>query len=278
MQFQCKALVLMGLMCSLLFASCKKETSTQSQLLKTTKKGIFGRVLLYDEYGNTVPSYEGLTISGYSTDTIGYDTTNVVGQKIAICINTHFSTTVDNNGFFALDSCIKGYYTLQFEKNDYGKNIVFKRYHLSANGDTIKNIILSKKTFATVSIDSIGVSGDSKLLSIKRTVTLTANSSNEYSVVTRYFFSNDSLVNDKIYSYQWVSGATQGKAGEVSTVTILKATDLFQPSGIDVLKPIYVRAYIDNIQNYGYVDTNNTKKMIFPNVTSPSKVFSFQMK
>ena len=250
--------------------SCNKKNDVSTHVLSSDNNGIFGKVLVYDEYGNLLPD----AATGVKITVKGIDTS----ATNSLPFDSSFTLTADDKGFFSIKKCpTKESYSLSFTKDGFGMYKVSGISHSSASGDTIATTVLAKTPLATVNIDSIRLTKDNRLLYINRTVTLTAPVSSTYAVVTRYFFSNSELVSDKLYSYQWVSGATQGVGGYISSVKVQKATDLLASSGIDTTKVIYVRAYIDNIKYYGYKDSAKATSMIFPNITSPSNLVSFIM-
>jgi len=253
------------------FFSCNKKNDSATPT-KTTNSGIFGKVLLYDEYGDLQSDYSGLTINGYCLDT-----TIIIDTLPKKYYDSTFTIISDLAGNFSILKCHQGVYTFSFAKDQFGTNKFVGFEHSNSSGDTLKNVFLSKSTLATVHIDSIRVSSDNKLLFINRTVSLTGSSSKTYAVVTRYFFSNSPNVTDKLYSYEWVSGATQGVGGFVSSVQVQKSTDKFSTSGINLNKQIYVRAYIDNIKYCQYKDSVKATKMVFPNVVSPSNIVTFKV-
>jgi hypothetical protein len=248
------------------FVSCKKTNDTNQQVLTASKHGIFGKILLYDEYGNVVSDYSGITIKGDYKDTTRID------PITKTMFDSSFTIVADAKGNIIDTNCISGVYSFTFIKDQFGTNKVVGFSHSTTSGDTLTSIILAKIPLATITIDTVTITPDYKLLNITRKVTLTGNASINYGVVSRYFFSNSVNVSNKDYLYQWVSGATIGNGGTVSSVVVQKSTDKFVSAGIDLSKPVYMKAYIDNIQYYGYLDSVNAKTMVFPNVTSPSRV------
>jgi hypothetical protein len=253
------------------FISCNKNNNSITPT-KKTNSGIFGKVLLYDEYGELQSDYSGITITGYCLDS-----TYLIDTIHKKYFDSTFTVVSDPSGNFSVLKCHQGVYVFTFAKDQFGTHKFVGFEHSSSSGDTLKNVFLSKSTLATVHIDSVRVSSDNKLLFINRTVSLTGSSSKTYAVVTRYFFSNSPNVTDKLYSYEWVSGATQGVGGFVSSVQVQKSTDKFSTSGINLNKQIYVRAYIDNIKYYQYKDSVKATKMVFPNVVSPSNIVSVKV-
>jgi len=202
----------------LVLLSCKKTNDTNQQVLPASKHGIFGKILLYDEYGDIVSDYSGITIKGDYKDTTR---TNPVTNTIFVFDST-FSLVPDAQGNIIDSNCISGIYSFTFLKDQFGTNKVVGFSHSTTSGDTLTSIILAKIPLATITIDTVTITPDYKLLNITRKVTLTGDASRNYGVVSRYFFSNSVNVSNKDYSYQWVSGATIGNGGTISSVNVQK--------------------------------------------------------
>jgi len=254
----------------LTIVSCVKQTETNNQLLNSKDKGIFGKVIVFNEYGEIQSSPTNVSITAHCIDTIGYNDS----LKLPIIYDTTYKINPNEFGVYSLKNCHSGVYDLLFVKNNSDTNKVIGFSHASATCDSLNSIILAKPPVATLQILSAELSKNNLLLNIKRVISLTGTSSNEYGVVTRYFFSNSPNVSSSSYNYQWISGATYGKSGYIDTVIVQKSTDIFNSSslGIDISKPIYIKAYLDNIQYYSYKNKSSDKMMVFPNLTSPTKV------
>lgn len=249
----------------LLVTSCTKVTETNNQILNSSNKGLFGKVLVYNEFGEK-QSPLGVVITAHCTDRNSSD---------SILFDTIYKTSPDDFGIYSFKDCHRGTYTIVYTKNYIDSNKIIGFSHSSANGDTLNPIILAKPPIATIKILSAELSKNNLLLNIKRVINLTGSTSAEYGVVTRYFFSNTPTVSNTSYKYQWISGATFGKTGYTDTVIIQKSTEIFSStsSGLDITKPIYFRAYLDNIHYYGFKNNINDKMMLFPNLTSPTDIF-----
>jgi len=161
--------------------SCKKNKDDGS-IPKTSTKGLFGKVLLYDEFGTKVSDFSNITIKGYCIDS-----SYVIDSVLDTRFDSTFTVLNDENGNFSVPNCHTGLYTFVFSKADYGTNKFVGIDHSSSMSDTVKNVMLSKSPMASVSIDSIRLSKDMKLLYINRTVTLTSPTSQKYSVEYKVF-------------------------------------------------------------------------------------------
>jgi len=264
-----KLIILSNVFAFLCTVSCVKQTETNNQLLNSNNKGIYGKLLVFNEYGEIQSTSSGISITAHCVDTLSYDS-----FKNPILFDTTYKSTPDEFGFYSIKDCHRGTYSLLFVKNNSDTNKIIGFSHASASCDSLDPVYLSKPPVASIKLLSAEVSKNNLLLSIKRVITLTGSSTNEYGVVTRYFFSNSPNVSNILYNYQWISGATYGKTGYTDTVLVQKSTDIFSSSslGLDVSKPIYIRAYLDNIHCYAYKNKSTDKLMVFPNVTSPSEV------
>ncbi len=266
--------IVLIVVCFACFFSCKKEDQSTTKLLTTDTTGIFGRVALFDEYGDAVLSNDNVLVTFHCIDTIGYDTSSF-GVKIPKIFTFSDSVKTDNNGYYALSVAPKGYYNISYQKNEFGSNGIYRFYHIKSKGDTLSLKKLSKVPLADIVLIKDSLSADNKLLYITRKVQLTGFQSRNYAVVTRYFFSNSKDVNSTNYKHEWISGATVGFGGYSDIVTVMKSIDKLFVDGISKSDSIYYCAYLDNSNYYDYLD-NNIR--IFPNLTKISNVKAFKLK
>ena len=252
---------------------CKKQDKEATQLLSSTTKGVYGVVEVYDEYGN-ISDFSNVSVVAECIDSIKVDT-SATGSLIPRTKDTILYTITDQYGNYSFKDAPGGHYFISFTKSGYSENKKYNFVHYNSKGDTLSKVIIAKPSPANVYITKVEISQNNKVAYITKKVELTGSSTFEYGVVTRFFFGKDSLVSNKNYMHEWVSGATFGKGGDTATVIVKKATDLLFACGFKEQDQVFVRAYIDNLQYYSYEKGDSIK--VFPNLSSSSQVLSFKL-
>jgi len=248
---------------------CKRYNDTTTTLLSNSAKGIFGRVVLFDENGDSVQACSSIQVEFECVDTTSGDS---LGSRF-IYHDSTFVVHTDGFGRYELLDAPFGKYFIRYFLPGYGENRIYNHIHYASKGDTLSDIILAKKPNATISVSKVELSSDKKVLYITKKVDLTGTQAKEYGVVSHFFFSKNPYVCDTSYFHEWVSGATFGRGGYSQEVVVQKSVDeLFNSEGGD---EVYVVAYIDNLQYYSY--QISAKKYAFPNITSQSQVVSFKL-
>ena len=94
--------------------SCNKKSNSITPT-KTTNSGIFGKVLLYDEYGELQSDYSGLKITGYCLDS-----TYLIDTIHKKYYDSTFTVVSDQNGNFSVLKCHQGVYVFTLTKDQFG--------------------------------------------------------------------------------------------------------------------------------------------------------------
>ena len=257
---------LVALMVVSLF-SCNKDVPYNFQENDTTR-GMWGNVVLYDEFGNEVLNYEGVSIKAHCIDTLDIDSLGNV-----VIFDTIINTTTDKKGFWALDKAPSGRYTIEFLKDGYCKNQIYNYSYDTMRADTLDMLYLSVKPQGSIALDSISLTN--KVLNISRTISFTTVQSTDYMLSTWYFFDTIPTVSNTQYIYSYISGASVANGGKTNSMTIKKPLDKLFENGIKAGQKVYVRAYVDNAKYVQYQISED--EWVYPNISIGSSILSFTM-
>ena len=247
--------------------SCNKDVPYVFKENDTTR-GIWGEVVLYDEFGNEVMNYEGVSVKAHCVDTIDIDTSGNV-----IVFDTIIYTTTDAKGFWSFDKAPGGNYTIEFLKDGYCKNQIYNYSYDTMRADTLDMLYLSVKPQGSIALDSISLL--SKVLQISRTISFSTVQSTDYMLSTWYFFDTLPNVSSTQYIYSYVSGASVSNGGKTNSMTIKKPLDKLFENGIKAGQQVYVRAYIDNAKYMQYQIAED--EWVYPNLSVGSLILNFTM-
>ncbi len=247
--------------CLMALPSCDKSTYTEEL---DTLRGIWGKALLYNEFGSRESDNSNISIQVRCIDT--------VDQSPLTIFDTSYYITTDTKGNWELYKPEGGWYFLEFSKNDYCKTTVYAHHYDTSRADTLETVYLAKPTQGSVEIDSVSIKDD--VLSIYRTLYFTANYSS-YGLATWYFFGKSASVSPEDYEYAYVSGSATGKGNSSQNGVVYKPLDKLFENGFQEGETVYMRAYCDNARAVSY--QVGEEEWVFPNILDGSKVFSFEI-
>ncbi|MBK8807728.1 MAG: hypothetical protein IPO21_14235 [Bacteroidales bacterium] len=236
--------------------------------------GIYGKVEVFNEYGEKESSQEGVEVIADCYEILGYSEED----SSTISRTTNYLSRTNAEGYFNFTEVPTGSYTLTFISPEHGVLKISNYSHDYTRADTIKDIYLAKKPLGSIKINSIRKDETKKMLIVNRTISFTGMTDKAYGMVTRYFFHFTPDVSDKVFSYTTTSGASKSTGGNNSTHDIFLSAKPLEL--LDTLKnetKIYVAAYLDNYKSTYYIefDDMNDSIMKFPNLTLPSNVVVF---
>lgn len=241
-----------------LTTSCDDELLYELEI--DTVRGLWGNVELYDEHGNALSQLDNITVEAHCTDTIGSGDSQVI-------VDTTLNIKTLANGEWVLRTAPRGYYTIQYKKEGFALNQVYRFFHDTSNADTISTYYLSKKPQGSVAINSIVLKDN--VLEINRTLQF----SGSQALSTWYFFDTTANVSSSNYVYAYMAGAKKAEGESQNTLTVLKPIDQLYLYGIKQGQKVYVKAYIDNLKYIQYQTAEKTWE--YPNISEGSNTVQF---
>lgn len=250
---------------SAFFSSCGKDSYVEDV---DTTRGIWGKVLLYDEKGNLESNSSDVTIRVHCIDTLSES------EQGATIWDTTYYITADARGNWELYKPEGGWYFIDFTKEEYCKNVIYAYQYDTSSADTLETVYLAKPTKGNIEIDSVVLNDN--VLSIYRTLYFSASYSS-YALSTWYFFGTSADVSPSNYAYAYVSGSASSKGEKEQKSVIYKPIDKLLENGLAEGSTVYMRAYCDNARAISYQVGEDS--WVFPNIDTlaGSAVLQFEI-
>lgn len=229
-----------------------------------TLRGMWGKVLLYNEKGDAESDNSEVKIKVRCVDTVS-------SSPLAV-FDTTFFIVSSADGAWEISEPVGGWYSLHFSKAGYCDNVVYSHYYDTSEADTLAPVYLAMQAQGSVEIDSLRLVDG--VLSIYRTLYFTANYSS-YSLATWYFFGKSASVSPEDYEYAYVSGSSTSSGSSKQSMAVYKPIDKLLEAGFVEGETVYVRAYCDNARAVSYQVGEDS--WVYPNVTGESTVQSFEI-
>ena len=253
--------LLFAVVATIFAPSCGKKAYVEDV---DTLRGIWGKVVLYNELGSPESDNSDVKIQVRCIDTVSSNPLSV--------FDTSYLIMSDSKGSWELYKPKGGWYSLEFSKSGYCKNMVYSHRYDTSHADTLSTIYLTKQAQGAVDIDSLRLNDD--VLSIYRTLYFTGNHSS-YSLATWYFFGRSESVSPDDYEYAYVSGSATSSGNSKQSAVVYKPIDKLLESGFQEGETVYVRAYCDNARAVSYQVGEDS--WVFPNITGESSVLHFEI-
>ncbi|MDR0941774.1 MAG: hypothetical protein LBM68_06060 [Bacteroidales bacterium] len=243
--------------------SCDKPV--EYDFSQDSVRGLWGTVELFNQFGEQAGSLSNIQIVAHVSDTMF----NFNNNSTEV-LDTIITTYTNDKGEWEMRRT-QGYYTIEIQKEGFGKNQIFQYRYDTTRADTLPTIYLAMKPQGLVTIDSVSVTNN--ILDISRTISFVG--SRDYALSVWYFFDTLASVSNERYAYVYMAGAKNSGGLPLNSMTIQKPLDKLYASGIHEGQQVYVRAYADN---YKYVRYQiDSALWVYPNITEGSNVLNFTM-
>ncbi|MDA3882813.1 MAG: hypothetical protein PF481_05990 [Bacteroidales bacterium] len=263
-----KQAIFIVILIGLVSTSCKKDSTGIDENGRDTLRGIFGNISLYNQYGDEVGDFSGVSVRAYCVDTLANDSLGNVQVY-----DTLIETTTNERGRWALYHAPRGNYSFLFLKEGYGSYAEYSFWYDTVSADSLKPITLAQTPPATVYFDSVVY--NQGLLNFTRTITFTQQYVQDYPVVTWYFFDTIPSVSVSQHIFGYMSGASFGNVQNFHNHTIQFYADNLRLYGFHEQDSVYVRIGLDNYVYSRYQDS--TGVLVYPNVENLSEPLSFYL-
>src|SRR5690554_998463 len=220
----------LGLICT----SCKKDNTGINDDGRDTLRGIFGNVSLYNQYGEEIGDFSGVSVRAYCVDTLANDS---VGN--AQVFDTLIETMTNERGRWTIYHAPRGNYSFQFAKEGYASYAEYSFWYDTVSADSLEPVTLAQTPPATVHFDSVVYSRG--LLNFTRTITFTQQFSDDYPVVSWYFFDTVPSVSASQHMFAYMSGASYGNVQNFHNHTVQFYADNLRSYGFYEEDTVYVR-------------------------------------
>ncbi|MDR1761079.1 MAG: hypothetical protein LBR55_01370 [Bacteroidales bacterium] len=227
-------------------------------------RGLWGRVELFNEFGERAGSFGNIQIVAHISDTI-----NNFNDGSTSVFDTIITTYTNEKGEWVLRRNPPGYYTIEMLKEGYGKNQIYQHRYDTTHADTLPMQYLAQKAHGSIRLDSIVIKN--QILNISRTIYFVGT--RNYALSTWYFFDTTDMVSNESYAYAYVAGAKNSDGQPENSMTIQKPLEKLYASGMREGQQVYMRAYCDNYKYMSYqVDSAEWE---YPNLLEGSNVMDF---
>lgn len=261
--------ILGSLLFSMVYFSSCSDDPVSRKVNDDYIAGIYGQVVLYDEYGQEITDRSGITVTADWVDSasVRYDTTHKEAPHGTVI------TTTAADGWYKFENTYSGLYSLTFTADGFGKNMIYNFDFDSTQADTMDLITMAKSPLGSVEILNISNDESKQVYFFTRKLTFTGSTGMEYGLTTRYFFYTADTVSDHNYLTTVVSGTSVRFGGEEDVMTVRIAVSKIMGSKLKEGQMVYVKAYVDNY--YAVSAQEGENSFIYPNLTGGSNVKSF---
>lgn len=243
--------------------SCDKPV--EYDFSQDSVRGLWGKVELFNQFGERAGLLSNIQIVAHVSDTM-YNFNNNSTEVFDTIITTY----TNDQGEWIMRRT-SGYYTIEMNKEGFGKNQIFQYRYDTTRADTLPTMYLAMQPQGSVMLDAVSVTNN--ILDISRTIFFAG--SRDYPLSVWYFFDTVATVSNESYAYAYMAGAKNSGGLPSNSMTIQKPLDKLYSSGIREGQQVYVRAYVDN---YKYVRFQvDSAQWVYPNIVGGSDVLEFTM-